>query len=290
MRNGRLVEAVPFNSTTELKLKIMGLDRAQERAIYVTDKPEDTPVSEWVRSMNKAEDYKAVWNIEKNHLACIASKRYEIIQHEQGFHAAVEAIERRGLPVFGQIRNYGDRVDVNILFRDMGVEVNGDKMTMGVKLHNSYNLTRVFGGELFSYRWACSNGMVLGKVVHCRVRQLHMGVFDISRLMYDFIAEATNSSEQFKQYVSIAMADTYEWQLAEKVLEQMLKIKKYRELILEKLSAFKGQRLTRWDVYNAITAVASHGSELTANTYDYLQEKAQEVLAKRLELVEEIQG
>ena len=288
MKVNGLLESIPFSSTTELKQKVMGLDEAYEREVY-TKVPDGAVGMALGSHMDRSAEHKGIWNLDRNHLACIATKRYEIIQHREGFTAAANELESLGLSVFGRIRNYGDRVDIQIAFKDHVIEVNGDKLNMGVKLHNSYNLSRVFGGELFSFRQACTNGMIVGKVVHCQVRQLHMGLIDVPKLMKDFMADAINSSEKFKEYVSVAMADTYEWKLAESVLEQMLTIKKYREMILNRLKADndQGKRLTRWDVYNSITAVATHGEKISAATFDYLQAKAQDVLIAPLELKRE---
>lgn len=288
MKVNGLLESIPFNSTTELKQAVMRLDEANEREVY-TKVPDGAVGIALGSHIDRAEEHKGIWNMDRDHLACIATKRYEIIQHRTGFTAAADELESLGLSVFGRIRNYGDRVDIHIAFKDHVIEVNGDKLNMGIKLHNSYNLSRVFGGELFSFRHACTNGMIVGKVVHCQVRQVHMGLIDVPKLMKDFVKDAIESSGKFKEFVSIAMADTVEWKLAESVLEQMLKIKKYREMILDRLKADndQGKRLTRWDVYNSITAVATHGEKISASAFDYLQSKAQDVLIAPLELKKE---
>lgn len=60
--------------TQEQQLVIDGLDVASARPVFIgTDGGNYLPAS----------DYKAVWNMSKNELSCIASQQYNIIQHKE---------------------------------------------------------------------------------------------------------------------------------------------------------------------------------------------------------------
>jgi len=261
-----------FENLIELKTQIMRLDRAEEREVWITKN--NTALA------YKTDEYKAIWNIDTNKLGCIASSKYKIIQHRDAFMQLVEVLQNLGLNVEGNIKNCRDKVIIDLLFKGQELIDDGEEgIKLGIRIGNSYNMSYSLKGELYAYRLICSNGMVLGNAINdVKLRRLHMGEVDVRKNIRNFIKEAIQSSNKLKILVSKAMQDTLEWEYATKLLEAMINIKKYRDMIEERLSEFKGRRLTRWDIYNAITNIATHGEEITENIEGYLQNKAQKIL------------
>ena len=69
-------------SLGELKNRAMSFDRAEIRDVHVMTEHEDYLVK----------DMMGVWNVDKNILACLAPKNYEVIHHKQATEALVDAI------------------------------------------------------------------------------------------------------------------------------------------------------------------------------------------------------
>jgi len=277
---------IGFENLTQLGTALMQLDRAEERDVFTAPKGVGVEPDE-------AKNYKAIWNSDSNKLSCIASKRYNLLQHRESFAEAVDVLKGLNLSVFGTLHNFGDKVAIEMAFKHNNINVAGDELNIGIRLVNSYNLSSCFGGEVFAYRTACSNGMFLGKVLgEVQMRRYHTGTADVRKLVAKFVKNVVNGNEALKVFVSDSMADSYEWELADKILGQVINVKKYRKLLMEELKEKHGEgtELTRWDIYNALTSIATHGLDLKASAIDYLQSKAQKVLVKEMELMPEIQA
>jgi len=268
---------IKFENLTELGTALMQLDRAGEREVFVGNSEDNV----------LAENHKAIWNEDTHKLACIASKRYNLLQHRESFEEAVDVLKGLNLGVFGTLHNYGDSVAIEMAFQDNRINIEGDELKVGIRLVNSYNLSSCFGGEVFAYRSACSNGMFLGKVLgEAKMRRYHTGTADVRTLVSQFVKDVINGNDKLKTYVNFAMQDSYEWELAHQILEQVIDMKKYRKLLFEELELRHGigTELTRWDIYNALTSIATHGVDLKASAIDYLQTKAQKVLVTEMSL------
>lgn len=231
---------------------------------------------------------KAVWNTDQNAIACVASKDYRIIQHYEVITSLTDTLQTLGIAVKGRVRDYGNTVAVEVLLKDKFIndeQVGG--VQVGFRLANSYNKTKGIKGELYACRLVCSNGMRLWTAIAgVQLDQMHMGEFNLSRMIEEFVKNAIQQYDRLQKLVSESIKDTYEWELCCKFIEQAVKRKKWREAILKELAlAGAGKKcLSRWDVYNVITSLATHGEKLTVGAEEYLQGKAQQVLSAPLEL------
>lgn len=262
-----------FEGIVQLQQAVMQLDEARQKEVFVgeNNNPEF-----------KADKYLAVYNIDKKRLSCIATNKYKILQHGDAFGAVVEELKTLNLPVNGFIRNKGDRVDIMVLFNSVMVEIGEDKLQVGVRFSNSYDLTRTFYGEFAGFRLACANQMFLGKVIeNIKMGRKHYeSLQEVGELVRNFIKEATDNCDTLKEVINIAIEDTYEWELSKKIFEKMITIKKYRKQILVELEEYHGRQITRWDLYNIVTKIATHGEKVSNYAFDWLQNKAQEILVK----------
>lgn len=263
-----------FNNLGELQVIANTLDTAQERTILIKNPETTTP--------NKTERYKAIWNLQKDNLSCIATKRYKIIQHNESITQFVQVMNNLGLSVHGVVRDLGDKVIVEALFDNLSIEDGQKGIMLGVRLVNSYDMSHSFTGELFAYRLICTNGMVLGKALGVKFRRVHIGNIDVRKQLRVFIRQSADSSEQLKNLINISMKDSIEWKQAKLLMEELITRKKYRELIITKLKKLNQNELTRWDIYNVLTDIATHGDEITERLREWLQKQAQTVLTTPL--------
>jgi hypothetical protein len=257
-----------FENLGELSNIGLTLNIAQEREVWTKSLAGET---------TKTEVYKGIWNLNQNHLSCIGTSKYKLIQHNEAIKSVIEVLNNLNLTGTGILRDFGDKIVLEFLFKDKTIEDGEEGIHLGFRIINSYDMSYSLFGELFAYRVACSNGMVLGKAIKdVGFRRLHYGEVDVKKIMREFLVQAINSEDKLKMLVSKAMKDTYEWQLAEEILTKLIYIKKYREKIIELLQ--NKANLTRWDVYNAITQTATHGEELTEVAKEFLQRQAQKLL------------
>ena len=65
-----------------MRPELMQLDTAEERALTVEG------------NTQPEENFKAVWNVDKNKLAAVVHKGYNVVQHREVAEAMLEATER----------------------------------------------------------------------------------------------------------------------------------------------------------------------------------------------------
>jgi hypothetical protein len=282
MRNG-IIRPTVFNGLVELNQWAMGLDRAEARTV-LTQK-------EGLEAV-EAKKYKGIWNIDTNSLACIAGKDYAIVQHDEVVKQFVEVLQTLGLNGNGHVRNMNDRVEVKFLFD--GLDLIGDDakgIKLGVRIVNSYNKTHCLHGELYAWRVVCSNGMMLGDAINGIVlKRIHTGEIDVRKEMRNFLKAAIDSSERLKKLVSRAMEQTLEWDYCKKILGVICHQQKYKDWLEERMKHLheNGAQITRWDIYNLITELATHGDEISFYVENYLQRRAQLFLQDKIELPVEV--
>lgn len=281
MRN--VIKGVPFTGLVELNQFGMNFDRAEARTVLTQKEGfEAIPTKK----------YKGIWNVDTNKLACIAGEDYSIVQHGEVAKQFVEVLQTLGLSGSGQVRNLHDKVEIKFLFDKLELVSDGEKgIKLGVRLVNSYNKQNCLQGELFAWRLICSNGMMLGEVISgVELKRVHTGEIDVRKEIRDFLKNAIESSDKLKRLVNIAMEDTLEWDYCKKILGVIVHQQKYRDFIEKRVNLMheNGQALTRWDIYNIVTDLATHGDEISFYVENYLQRRAQMFLQDKIELPVEV--
>jgi hypothetical protein len=266
-----------FNSLVDLKRQVMALDTAEEREILVLNKQD--------ASTNPTERYKAIFNIEKNRISTISSRRYKIIQHKEVCNNVIDILLDLGITCRGKINEYheGDVVSMELYFTDTKYHIKDDSkegVYLGIKVSNGYNLWNAVTLQLFAYRLVCSNGMMLGKVVeNVSVKRVHIGKIDLPQLIRGFIGRVVEHNHAIKELISDCLQATLEWKIAVELLEGLIKTEKYRNILIAELGKLDRNKITKYDIYNLITRLASDNKvSLRESAVFYLQGKAQEVL------------
>lgn len=264
-----------FENLGELQNKVLNLDTARQEMVWYGPDKEDKKI---------APKHKAIINNTTNQLSCVSSANYRLVQHNEIFKKFIDVVDGLNLSCFGWIDNQRDRVSVDLLFNNSTINDGKSNIHLGVRFINSYNKTTSFSGGLFAMRVACENGMVLSKALGAQFRQIHVGhEWKVERKIERFLKTAISSNNKLNELVSRALENSYEWELAEQFVGELIKRKKHRKHILNILSSVYGKgkdKVTTYDIYNSITQYCTHGEKLGVYVKDYLQNKAQEVLVQ----------
>lgn len=273
------------NQDVEVISEVEDLDVAESRKVMIPNAS---------GNLVEATDYQAVWNLSKNSLGCIASKEYNIIQHPTVVNALFTAINGLNIKYTSHMRTQGHKLFLDIAFPDTkllvqakeGGLVKGEEFIGGIRLINSYDKTTGLLILPRLCRVVCSNGMIMNKfMTGYSIRHNQALVKDFESVIEKSLNDMVNSCDKLKAVINNCIADSIEWKVLEIVLENLIAYEKHRVKIKEILrtNVPQGNKLTRWDIYNAVTQYATHGSQLKPSIETWLQNKAQYLLETNLE-------
>ena len=258
----------------ELKNAALSFDRAERRNVWI-ESGEHSKVLD-----NK---HFAVWNLDKQKVSSIVSDRYNIVQHAHVVNEVVEALGNLNIQADAKVRNGGDRVFVDINFKDSKLYVKKEEeFFQGVRIVNSYDKTTGIMILPQLVRLACDNGMVVnvGWVKEFCVSHTSKLADDFAKIIPQMIQSMTESSEKFKAMVNNCIGDSIEWEIMDRIMNGLIcDRKKHFEQIKIKLQEIcKENPPTRWDLYNAFTHYATHSKQIKPSVENWLQGRAQKVL------------
>jgi len=256
-----------------IQQEIMRLNVAEARSIIVGGQSE--PETRW----------KAVWNVNTNKVASIVSDGYEIVQHRDVASSFLEACQNLNIENEMSIKEGGNRMFIDVKFPQAKLYVQkGEEFIAGFRLINSYDKSTGIIIVPRLVRLVCQNGMVMpvkGFIGSFCYRHNQNMAKNIHSYIEKAIAQTIESSEKLKAMVNNCIGDSVEWEIAEKIMEALIHVEKHYKpmvAIMKQKYEATGKKLTRWDVYNAITQYTSHGEQLKPRIEELLQKKAQRVL------------
>jgi len=214
---------------------------------------------------------------------------YQIIQHKDVFKSVHGLFSDLGLNISGRFDNYGNKAKMDVMFTDhdgMTIKDDTDKgINLGVRVINSYDGTSSFRIEMFGIRGICQNGMTFGTLLPVREVMVHKGktekTFDnIYLTVKKFIDTMSQTYEKINFYISRMMKDTIEWTLCEKIIDSMIKTKKHNNSLREIIYRDYGVKpeYTRWEIYNAVTNLATHGEHLRPSVENTLERMSRKIM------------
>lgn len=259
------------NNLSELKLNAMGFDTAKSVPIYVTSRK------------LRDKSFQGVWNIDKDKLSCIASKHYKIIQHRDLVTQVADALQRLNFNTKAKIRDSGNRIIVDLTFVDSKLNVKkGEEFYTGLRIINSYDKTTGVMILPHLVRLACDNGMVynVGYVKSVNIRHNQKISETFYQITKKIINNMVESNDKFKELVEKSLIDSVEWEILDKIMEKLFQTEKHREQIQEILYRKNLHKISRWDLYNAVTNYVTHNEALSVGIDIALQTKAQKILVK----------
>jgi hypothetical protein len=279
------------------------MDVAEEVAVYYGKNKADA---------KKTEDFYGVYNTSKKELAKVMGSTYAIVQHKDVVSALAAALGEKGLEVQGTVRNFGNFVMGDLIFMNGKVPIHddsGEGVRLGVRFTNSYNGTSAFRLSFFGYRLVCSNGMVLGRVLRdVSVTTFHRGrenQKNFTEIVYStkrFVERVIDASSALQKYIDESIKDMVAIEVIGPTIGHLFSSKKHRDAILKELKIDviekkekkkpvvvtyipqkdAPKKMSRYDIYNAITAHAS-GEKIALGAELFSQEVAQRVLTEKFE-------
>lgn len=251
-----------------------------------------------------APKHKFVWNIQKESIANSVSNSFQIIQHRDIFSTIHQAFTNLNLDLSGRLDDSGDLVKMDLTFNGQELIDDNEKgIKLGVRIINSNNKKSSFRLEMFAFRLICQNGMSIGNIIpQVRECQVHFGKEKIQlesiRLMTEkFVKNVINHSDKLQILVNNSMKDSIEWDIVKKIMETSIGSKKFMKSIAEKLGidvvevldkktnrvkfefiCDPSKKINRWDLYNAITNVISHDSQLKPTIQNKLEVSSRSIL------------
>lgn len=236
--------------------------------------------------------YKAV--IRNGEIVSIVSNQYRLLPNEEAVKLADQAASLAGLVPFHEFS--GDwfvRMDshviqdrdgrrVHALYAiDKSFDVNGEKMHLGVGVHNSIDGSTGFGCGIFTFRHACANMVWAGM-------KGYEQAFDERQTIEYLYKRHTKGLETFMGGLKNAIVtvmdkaniilETYQ-QLAETAVTQEFLEKLRKSRLPDKVlpdyiakpeeSTVNPVSLTQWQVYNDITAAIWHNAKSGLKTKDF---------------------
>jgi hypothetical protein len=266
----------------ELQEVIDSLAVAEERQVFISTPGGDT---------KETQEYKAIWNLNTNTLGCIASKKYNIIQHRQVVNALFTALDNLNLKYEWEIKTDNHRLFLDVKFPETKMLIKvGEEFIGGIRLVNSYDKTTGLLILPRLERLACANGMIVTKFLFAySIKHNQKLVHDFEGVIGKSLNQMINSSSVLKALINNCIDDSVEWKYAGIVLFNLLHRKKHVKEIMMNLT--EKDEVTRWDIYNSITQYATHGAQIKPTVESWLQYKAQQLLETELkQLTKEIQA
>lgn len=250
-----------FKNLAELKNKSLQFDEAEFRDIFNEDG-------------EKQEGYRGVYNKTRNELITIKRVTgHKLIQHKEAVDVFIDTSLSMNLSFKGKVIDSGNKVAVQFIANTGFLTSTNEEVKQGIVLFNEYGKGLFLGWQ--GVNLSCTNQM------NANFTRSAIRIPDTIMLgskLKEAITDIMDSNDQIKQYVEKAIADSMEWDYATQIIGLMIYEKKHRESIIKILEENKKDKISRWDLYNAITNYATHGENITSNVEDYLQNSAQRVL------------
>ena len=284
-----------MQNAEEINPSIAQTPQAVEKPLYVDNK--------------EVEDFKAIVVTDKNGVAKIVStpkKSYQLIQNEQAFRPIIRGLTQAGIHDFKFIlKSTHKRAEMQIYATGTGY----DTISLGFNVVNSFDGSkalsygfRIFGEEksveLVGYRQVCSNGMKIRvplenaefvrEEVKSRVTEL---VSKHSKILHTISAKdrienmqyVTEAISLLREPIELYIKKAQHWTIEnEYMLNQLIKNhigKRFQAKVREQ---YKMESQDLWGLYNAITFIASHDTDLKPSARDTLIEKACVMLEQEL--------
>lgn len=228
----------------------------------------EVPVSWGDINLQRADKYKAIVNPEIGKVYSIVSKDYKLLRHEEAVLQIENIIDENS--ELGKYRtntefyNDGGRMCRTYRFYKRSVEIKkGDTVNPELHLFNSYDVTWPFIVLIGAFRFACGNGLVIGKK-YLHLRKRHVYQFD----QLDIKEQVSTALKRFKLQ-AIQWQKWAELRLTEKIYAKVMNAMKFGKKTIVKIEERTAQQaegfakngfpiMDLWMFYNILTWYITH--------------------------------
>lgn len=244
-------------------------------------------------SDNKRRD---IINLTTGDRTAVVSDIYQEYQHADVINHLVQSFTKAQLEGHGRLYDNGDTISVTLWFdnvkiipdpNDYKYELNKQGILVGARFKNSYNKQNSVTGTGFMLRKACSNGMMVRAMIpelSFSERHTKSILTELPARVTDFIDNLLTRAHYVGEAAKAASEVTVAFATKEQRLQTMIALvdhKKVGELVEAQLDSLTP---TKWDVYNAITAVASH-EQMGETVRDKVERVSEKVLSQTYVIV-----
>ena len=235
--------------------------------------------------------YKAI--IRKDKVVAIVRKGYELLPNEEAVKLADEAAQMAGLVPFNEFTGewiirmkehaiYDKReTRVHALYAaNQHYEVNGEKMHLGVGVHNSIDGTMGFGCGIFTFRHACANMVFAGmrgyeqafdqrKTIEYIYKKHTVSLSPFKASLKNVILSVMEKATDTIRSYNLMAQEQVTQELIERIKRSRLSNKVLPEYLTAKEPTINPLGLTQWDLYNDITQLIWHNAKSGMKTKEF---------------------
>ena len=250
------MEEHKFNNMVELASIADSLDRCQR-----VDSTFESPLTHERVNDTKRRD---IINLSTGQRSAVVSNVYHEYQHADVISEVAASLNKAQIEGHGFVYDAGDRIMAAIFFDNIEAlkDPRSEKgIKIGAMFKNSYNKQNSVTGSGYFMRLECLNQMYFGNLIHeLKFSERHTGsiVEALPISISDFTDNLLMRSKLVASSIKIANEVVVEFNNREQRLQTMIAMvdhAKVGELIEGQLKTLEP---TKWDVYNAITAVTTH--------------------------------
>lgn len=272
---GMKMEEHIFNDIKELGSIADNLDMCRR-----TDSIYRTIGTDEIKNDPKRRD---IINLTTNERSAVVSSVYHEYQHKDVITEVSQSFQKAKIEGHGTVYDMGDRIMTAIFFDNVQYikDPNSDKgIQIGAMFRNSYNKQNSVTGVGYFMRIKCLNQMYLANMIdELKFSERHTG--SIIDALPASIARFTDNLLMRSKFVgeaaAIANSVTVTFANRDQRLQTMIAMldhNKVGEMVEAKLETLEP---TKWDIYNAITAVTTH-ERMADGVRERMQKLSEKVL------------
>lgn len=187
----------------------------------------------------------------------MASADYRLLDHREVIEQVVAKLAELGLDdVRGRVKtwNYGGRMWIEMTEKKEVEPIPGDRYQQGFWFKNSYDGSNSLGSGFYGLRLVCSNGL-MAWTREILARKIHLGEIKLGDWIKSAIQAMRQKNVDFERMIRKSAEVRIEDDL--KAVMERLEI---GPIVGKKIEARlkPTDRMTAYDVFNAVTAFATH--------------------------------
>lgn len=210
------------------------------------------------------------------------SSIYDVLPHQRAFGTVLDAMNEVSEDALIKIENHGNTAELYALYPSLRIKDDAKGMMMGVRFVNRYDQRQAFSGQTFCWREACLNGSTHVELGTFTVKTRHTinevtedGLKDkIAR----FIFNIKDSTQKMEDIVQAAISSEVTFRNFDQVAATLLPILRTQKATAA-VTPTIALKTNRWEIFNAITAYASHGDVSNGTRNDLIRKADSKVLA-----------
>jgi len=222
--------------------------------------------------------YKAV--LRDGQLVTIVSNAYQLFPNEEALKIADEAAKRAGLEPFNVSSGAGIRREGHAIYnlgrtrmhaiytpRGAAHRIDGEEVKVGVDVQNSIDGSTSFGCGVFTYRFICGNGVILGYQKLFGIRRIHTkgltaAINDLKNRMILVMEQAQDIVGAYQRMAQRRVTE----ELIERIKKSRLSKKVLPDYLTAEEPTIQVDHLTEWQLYNDITEAIWHNAKAGLRT------------------------